>query len=284
VPDKWFLTLGSKFEHTDFTGFEVEPSVRLQWHPDGQQMLWTSVSRAVRTPSRLENDLRIIAGVLTPFGPALPVELTLVPSPTFESEELIAYEAGYRRELARNASLDVAAFFNDYRGLATLTLGAAIFPPVPIVLPVLTTNDTDGEIYGIEATFDWKPRDNLRLTASQSFIDIELHGPPPAVAIASEAAETMSPKSQFSLRTQWDVTPSVSSDTMVYHVSPISGFSVDDYWRVDQRLGWKVNDQLEAALVGQNLFRSRHREFTPPGDANAATISRSVFGTLTWRF
>ena len=289
MPEKLFLTVGSKFEHNDFTGFEVEPSARLQWHPDSSKMFWTSISRAVRTPSRLENDLRIVSGVLDVLGPAYPVEVTLIPSPQFNSEELTAYEAGFRSEITPASSLDVAVFFNDYDRLSTLTLQAPIPPPGfpapgPFILPILTTNDTTGEIYGVETTLNWKARDNLNLTASHSLFDIQLHGPPSTVAIASEIGERQSAQSQINLRAQWDVTPSVSVDTMAYHVSPISAFSVKDYWRLDTRVGWKVTDNVEAAIVGQNLLRSQHREFTSTTDANASYINRSIFGTITWRF
>ena len=46
------LTLGTKVEHNDYTGFEVQPSGRLQWNVTPKQTLWAAVSRAVRTPSQ----------------------------------------------------------------------------------------------------------------------------------------------------------------------------------------------------------------------------------------
>src|SRR5438046_8236071 len=59
IKNRLRLTVGSKFEHNDFTGFEVQPSGRLLWTPDEKQSLWASVSRAVRTPSRAEDDVTI---------------------------------------------------------------------------------------------------------------------------------------------------------------------------------------------------------------------------------
>jgi iron complex outermembrane recepter protein len=52
-----YLTLGSKLEHNDYTGYEVEPSARLQWNLDPKSLIWAAVSRAVRTPSRYDHDL-----------------------------------------------------------------------------------------------------------------------------------------------------------------------------------------------------------------------------------
>src|SRR2546429_216856 len=59
-----YLTVGSKLEHNDYSGFEFEPSDRLQWHPESTQLLWGAISRAVRTPSRYDRDLLVPSGRL----------------------------------------------------------------------------------------------------------------------------------------------------------------------------------------------------------------------------
>ncbi len=87
-PKTWFLTLGTKFEHNTYTGFEVEPDARLQWHPDEQQMVWASVSRAVRTPSRLERRSEHLIQVASSAGGPPPTVLTNIdtdcPIPGFQ--------------------------------------------------------------------------------------------------------------------------------------------------------------------------------------------------------
>ena len=45
------FTLGSKFEHNDFTGFEYQPTARLLFTPTNKQSVWAAVSRAVHTPA-----------------------------------------------------------------------------------------------------------------------------------------------------------------------------------------------------------------------------------------
>ncbi len=59
VADHIWLTLGSKFEHNNYTGFELQPNVRLLWTPTAHQSAWVAVTRAVRTPSRLDEDLQL---------------------------------------------------------------------------------------------------------------------------------------------------------------------------------------------------------------------------------
>ena len=55
-----FLTIGSKFERNEFTGFEIQPTVRGRWS-GAHQSAWGAVSRAVRVPTRFDTDLRIRA-------------------------------------------------------------------------------------------------------------------------------------------------------------------------------------------------------------------------------
>ena len=56
IDEQLILTLGTKVEHNSYTGFEYQPSARLLWKPFDKQSLWGSVSRAVRVPSRMEQD------------------------------------------------------------------------------------------------------------------------------------------------------------------------------------------------------------------------------------
>jgi iron complex outermembrane receptor protein len=51
-PSRLFLTVGTKLEHNDFTGFDLSPSVRLAWTPNLRNTFWAAASRANRTPSR----------------------------------------------------------------------------------------------------------------------------------------------------------------------------------------------------------------------------------------
>src|SRR5690606_9306465 len=143
------------------------------------RMAWAAVTRAVRTPSQLEHDLTIqyIFGFFA-----------LLPNPDFESEELVAYELGYRQQISPSLSLDLAAFYNDYDKLAATSALAG--GPFPINLSI--TNGTTAETYGAEAVLDWRARENLNFSATYSLLLMELHGP--AGAINPEVAEGQSPQ------------------------------------------------------------------------------------------
>src|SRR5207253_653564 len=54
IPDRLTVTAGTKLEHNDLTGFELEPSIRTVFKPTEHQTIWGAVSRAVRTPDAAE--------------------------------------------------------------------------------------------------------------------------------------------------------------------------------------------------------------------------------------
>ncbi len=277
----WRLTLGSKFDDNDYSGFEVQPSARLQWLGD-RQTIWASVSRAVRSPSELEREFDIVLGAGDILGTLVTIEL--LPNAEFDSEELTAYEVGYRRQWSDTLAMDVALFHNEYDNLATLTPLAPMLasdPPRIILAPILTTNDTEAQSEGGEVVFDWTARENLQISLSWSVLDLEVEGPP--AAIDAEIAEGQSPNNQATLRLSWDATDRWSFDGSLYYVDELQVYAIDDYIRADLRIGYRLTPSVHVELVGQNLFDDEHREFGAPGDANASTISRNVFGRLTWR-
>ncbi len=65
------VTLGSKFEHNDFTGFEVEPNIRFVGVISKNQSVWAAISRAVRTPALTEEGLRLDEAVVPPGTPPI---------------------------------------------------------------------------------------------------------------------------------------------------------------------------------------------------------------------
>lgn len=56
VTDSLKVTLGSKYEHNDYTGSEWQPSGQLLYEFNAEQLCWFSASRAVIVPSRAQAD------------------------------------------------------------------------------------------------------------------------------------------------------------------------------------------------------------------------------------
>ena len=91
----------------------MQPTARMLWSPDDRRVVWGSISRAVRTPSRIEENLRFRA----PVSPG--VFSLILGNPFIAAEDVIAYELGYRAQPSDNFSWDFTLFYNDYEDLVT---------------------------------------------------------------------------------------------------------------------------------------------------------------------
>ena len=281
--ERWFLTLGSKFEHTDYSGAEFLPNVRLQWHPTDQQMVWIAASKAVRTPTPLETDLDIALVIGSVPGIPLPLKIAFVPNDDFKSERLVAYEFGYRNQISQTVSLDIAAFHNDYDDLQTLTdqnLEIVINNQVPphVLFPIKFTNYQRGQTYGVETALNWTATENLKLGLSYSTLRMDLTATGPI----REGIGRVDPEQQAGAKIFWTINNSWTLDSQVTYVDELPGMKVDSYTRLDINLGGRLTKSLRVNLVGQNILEKRHREFGEVGDLNLAEIERSVFAKLTW--
>ena len=165
------MTIGSKFEVNSYTGLEIQPSIRLAWTPNSTYSVWGSVSRAVRTPSRGEYGAWLTSVVYPPgtYDPTItiPVAVRAYGNHDMESEEMIAYETGFRAYPRDNISLDIAFFYNDYKKLRTqellpTMLRETIFTP-HFTIPVTARNGMNGSIYGLELAADWQVYDWLNM-------------------------------------------------------------------------------------------------------------------------
>lgn len=289
-PEHLFLILGSKVEHNNYTGVEVQPSAKLLWKPTETQTVWGSLSRAVRTPNRLEHDLDITNVVLDPavFGLGLPVEIILQRNGDFDSEELLAYELGYRNQITPEFSVDTAAFINRYDELSSAEVGSFVLVPAGVdpahfELPISAVNEMTGTVYGFEASANWQVRPNWELNAGYSFLNMVLHAPP-IITGNQDGEEDQTPQHQVSLRSYWDIDDRWSLDSMLYYVDQIAADDAPSYLRFDLNLGLKITDNIKINLVGQNLLEASHHEFGTATGSNTTEVPRALYGKMTWEF
>ncbi len=191
VPNRVFLTVGSKFEDNDFTGFEFQPTARVRWSPNSRQTVWAAVSRAVRMPTRFDTDLRFTGG-----SPVVELEGT----PDFTSERVIATEAGYRARVAKVLSLDVAAFTNAYDHLRTEEPSAA-----PGGIPIMLENNMNATTRGVELGVDYQALPRLQLHGAYTRLFERFTLDPGNHDVSDGTAEHNDPENQFSLRSYLDL-------------------------------------------------------------------------------
>jgi iron complex outermembrane recepter protein len=266
--EQLFLTIGSKFEHNDYSGFEFQPSVRLAWMPVTDQTIWAAVSRAVRSPSRIDTEV---------FAPSTPPFLLQGGGDRFDSETVISYELGYRTELAQRLGLSISTFFNDYDDIRSVEPIAGA-PGQFIIL-----NRLRAKTYGVELSATWQPLEWWRLRGGYTYFRKEIHLGDSG-DINRGRGEGNDPHHQFLVQSMINLPADLEFDSVLRYVDNLNqrGPLVPSYVSLDLRLGWQPTPNWEFAVVGQNLLDKRHAEFGAP--ATRQEIPRSVYGKVTWKF
>jgi len=289
IEDRLSLSLGTKFLRTNFTGLQLEPSARLLWTPTDKQSLWASFTHAVRTPSAAERDFSLLGFIeVTPPPQSLPYFARFNPNPNFRSEQLNGYELGYRHLIRKKIYLDVATFYNHYSDLFSEDITGTTFmenspPPPHLLLPADFGNGLLGTTEGIEIAPEWKPTHFWRLWGSYSFLEMHIKKTPGSLDV--EPASTIqgsSPQHQVSIQSDLDFAKRFSLDLTYRYVSALPAQVVPAYSTADAHFAWRVRQQFELSVVGQNLLQPHHVE--AGGDPGPLVgIKRNVYGQITWK-
>ncbi len=266
VKDRLRLTLGSKFEYNDYSGLEVQPSLRAAWTPNDRHTLWGAVSRAVRTPTRLDEDVAFLAANGTPF---------LSGNRDFRSEELLAWELGYRIQPTPDLLVDAALFYDVYDHLRT-------FEPVGSTGQFVFGNELDADAWGLELRSSWQPAPWWRLHAGYVWFGKHLRLAPDSGDPTGGKLSGDDPRSRWSLRSVMDLPGGFELDGWLRYVGELPSPLVPAYTELDVHLGWRWSERLELALVGQNLLHAHQVEFAPNPFVEA--VQRSFYGKVTWHF
>ena len=268
VPERLTLSVGSKFEDNDFTGFELQPSARVAYRPSPEQTLWASLSRAVRTPTRAEDDARYVpdynSGIALFRG-----------NRGFESETLVAFETGYRVQPRDNLFVDVALFYNRYDHLRTFALEP---PSNTLVL----RNQREGDTYGGELIVTFQPTDWWRLSGSYTHLREDLHFEPGVIDPTLGFFETNDAPNAAKLNSAINIRGGIEFDCTLRYVDRLPNPYVPSYVELDLRLAWHPSPHLELAAVGRNLLDASHPEFSAA--ASPVEVQRGGFVQATWRY
>ena len=287
------VTVGSKFEHNPFTGFEFEPNVRVLGSLTKEQSVWAAVSRAVRTPALTEEGLQLNEAIVPPGAPPLNSPLPLVEaifgSPLFRSEHLLAYEVGYRVQATSSFSLDLAAFYNNYTNLRSAEPGAPILggSPIPsyVILPFVASNKMGGGTYGIEPFAEWKILPRWKILGSYSFLRMNIRKNAESLDPTPDLPNGESPRNQFYFRSSWDLPKHFEPDLIVRYVDQLPSLGIPSYYSLDLHIGWKPVSQLQLSFGATDLLNKQHLEFIPEFINTLPTeVRRTFYGGISWTF
>jgi iron complex outermembrane recepter protein len=266
VPNRAFFTLGAKVEHNAFSGADVQPSVRGRIAV-GRGTLWGATSRAVRRPTRFDQDIRIT----TPTG-----LLLITGNEGFESESLLAHEGGYRVQPTGFLALDLSVFRHRFSRLRSQD------SPASGIIPVVVGNTLNGRSRGIELGVDVQPFTQWRTHLSYTRLSTRVTPAAGSRDATSGVSEANDPSHIFGLRTAVDLPGNVEADAFLRGIGPLPNPEVPGYVELNLRVGWKVRRGVELALVGQDLIHDQHPEF---GTAvpRREEFQRSVRALMTLR-
>ncbi len=262
-----FITAGTKLEHNEFTGVELQPNLAARW-TSGVHTLWGTVSRAVRVPTRFDTDLRIRI-------PNTEI-IALTGTEEFRSEAVVAYELGFRTRVAERVSIDVTGFNNRYDELRSQEFPAA--PGTPIrLMNLLNAVSRGAELTAKAQLTPW-----WQVGGGYTYLWKRFTFDPGSTDPTGGAAEANDPNHIFNLRSHINAGSRVEIDAFFRAYGALPAPSVDAYSELDARLGYRVRPGWELALIGANLLHANHLEFrggTPPQVDPRAVTLRS-----TWRF
>ncbi len=257
APERLKMTIGSKFFNNVFSGFEVQPSARLALTPNKKHTIWSSVSRAVRIPSRFDSDITVT-----------PVK--------FRSEKVIAYELGYRTRPVDQLLLSFSTFYNKYNDLRSLDSTSNT------QFPIILANSQAAESWGLEFSATFQVNGAWRLRGGYTHFEKHIYPVSTKVLPVSVAFEGVDSKNQFMLQSILDLPGTIQLDLVSRYIDALPAIAanipgVPAYFTFDIRLARQLNP-FEISLVGQNLLEDEHAE------TGSSKIPRSFYGKLTWQF
>ena len=300
---KWDLTLSSRFEHNDFTGFEVQPNARLTWRPTENRTFWSAISRAVKTPSLSDTKLQTNGITISGRNPTYVVPIS--GNENLKSEKLTAFELGYREVFNQSLRFDSTIFFNQYKDIQAYDQGfecptgnlefrdgvyVCYQPGItnPVIIPSQLTNGIEAQSYGFETVIDWQAKNWWKLQFTYSWFNIEAT-PNKAdeygfLQANKELIENQSPNHTANIRSNMNLPDNWYLDVWLRYMSPIKSAGVSAHSTMDFRLAKKLSDNVEVSFIGQNIFDSSRLEFSETLSGLGATeIERAWYLQLRWQ-
>jgi len=300
INNKLKITIGSKFEKNEFTGWEFQPVGTIIWNQSLQNCFWASFARAVRTPSMYDLTINEIKKEVQPedsdngINQNKTIELTYHVYQNIDSEYLYSYESGFRMQALDNLYFDIAGFYNVYKNLEDIDIKeySNNYNSYRKNYYMNISNKDNAIIYGFEIVVNFDIYEWWHLRGSYSLLIMDLANNSENIHLneidnARKFLELPynfeSPKNQFNIRSFFELPYNIEFDTFIRYVENIPKSDVDSYVEADCRLSYKPNKNLELIFVGKNLFDKGHSEYFDTG-YESAEVERNFYCKLNYNF
>ena len=268
VPGRLSTTIGAKYEHNTFSGGEFQPNIRGRFMLRPDHVVWAAVSRAVRRPTRLDDDVVVTTAAGLPL---------IRGTGDFEAEELTAYELGYRAQLLPRLAADATVFHHDFDKLRSQDL-----PPAG-GFPLVIANTLEGTSSGVELAVRAQPLDPWQVHVSYTYLTSEARRAPGSRDVSGGAAEANDPEYLFDVRSSLDLPRAIQVDAMLRSVGELEITRVPAYTELNLRVGWLATPRAEFWAAGQDLLHDHHPEFGAPTPTRIE-FERSLRAGITLRY
>ncbi len=280
------LTLGNRVEHFTYTGWETEPNVRLLWTPNKQHSLWGAVSRAVVLPNRAQHSIRLFKTI-----PGTSTFFEAQANPDMLTENLLAFELGWRWQIRHNLDVDTALFYNIYDRMQGTKFTNERQPSpyaIPGTLEATVGNYRQVKSQGLELAANYRLSPDWRWQASYSANHFQVNYAESEPWFRDPLTEPhFNPQHSLSLRSLYNLTSEIELDAWARYVDEIyvDRQTIPDYFTLDLRLGWHPHKDLEFSISGQNLLDNHHPEFSDVLYIPAfSQVQRAYLAQVSWRF
>jgi iron complex outermembrane receptor protein len=264
-------TAGLKIEYNHYTGNELLPNLRLAYTPNASHVVWGSLARAVRAPSRIDRDF---------YAPTNPLVIGGVPryaiggGPDFESEVARVAEIGYRGQPRQQLSWAATLWWADYDRLRTLE-------PAP-GLPSRVRNLGEGQTRGLEMWARWTVTPSWRVDAGAVLQRVKSWIQPSSRDASAALGLTADPRTRYTLRSSHDLSPTSQLEWRLRYVGSLARPAAPSYHELDLHYIWTPRPNIDIMLTGQNLLHRSHVEF---GAAPGRSVhERALLLSAAYRF
>ncbi|MDZ7856043.1 TonB-dependent receptor [Sphaerotilus sp.] len=268
--DRLSVVGGLRVDHTYFAGTRSQPSLAVAWKQTPDTTLWSSLSRAIRVPSRGEEDADLAVAVIPPgrAGNPLPILLRSGSGAPTLVESVEALQAGLRSRVDERLALDATVFRQVYDPLS-FHYSVPVNPQVvmaqnPYIDASLDRVAGRAVVRGVELSADWRPLPSLRQQLGYTWLSTEV----PETVSRNGNALSQSPKHLLTLRLSYDVSPHLSVDAWARYIGsrgqdPASPSYLPARKVLDLSARWSVARNVVLSARAYNLGGPRRVEIHP---------------------